>query len=245
MDGSYLNVSFVCTKTDALEVTEVMRDHEVVARNEPHRWERMEELQTRCTKLCEQIEQGEDEEAKLREAHNSHETTALLQLKRVQSESKPDAAIDMCQRAIDIAKHEVDEQKLEEEISMRKNEKEAAKLELDKQEAKNAHMRSEEQELSQKLKATCALVRNEYIRTSIQQQFREGLEGTCYARGRGARTRTSHAKSDVEVFTVSANDYINQMRIKSTIGSTTFATADDTGIFQLRAFVHDLTAQSR
>ena len=44
MDGQYQNVAFICTKTDDIEVSEILRDHEDVVRQKPGRWERIQLL---------------------------------------------------------------------------------------------------------------------------------------------------------------------------------------------------------
>ena len=57
MDGQYGNVSFICTQTDDCEATEIMRDHEDVARRVGGRWEQM----TGLDEALRQVQADEDE----------------------------------------------------------------------------------------------------------------------------------------------------------------------------------------
>lgn len=67
MDGNYSNVSFICTHSDDCEISEIMHDHEDVAKEEPGRWARMVSLRETINFLAKTDDDLEEEMEDIRE----------------------------------------------------------------------------------------------------------------------------------------------------------------------------------
>jgi hypothetical protein len=104
-----------------------------------------------------------------------------------------------------------------------------------------------------RLKSLCAEVRNEYSKKCLQEDFRAGLEELTRgadeedgdSREVGARVSPIPEDFEMDVYCISANDYLKIQDIKSSTDGppNTFSTASDTQIPALRTFVHDTTAK--
>ena len=104
--------------------------------------------------------------------------------------------------------------------------------------------------LQRKLKTICARVRNEYSTRCLREDFKAGLE-QLYNEGE-AENQNSNAQQtalpedfNMDVFCISANDYLKLMRIKPSSDGppNTFSEPNDTGIVALRAYIHQTTAR--
>lgn len=97
----------------------------------------------------------------------------------------------------------------------------------------------------------CAIVRNEYSKKCLQEDFRSGLKD-LYRKdddddGGGDVDVNAALPEDfkMEVFGISANDYLKLMKIKPSRDGppSCFSNPDDTQIPLLRSFVHKTTAK--
>lgn len=108
--------------------------------------------------------------------------------------------------------------------------------------------------LQKHLKSICALVRNEYSKSCLQEDFRAGLEQLCRKpdeEGDDERGDTAPTPLpddfEMDVYCISANDYLKLQKIKppSDGPANTFFDPRDTQIPALRSFVHETTARIR
>ena len=106
--------------------------------------------------------------------------------------------------------------------------------------------------LQKKLKALCSGVRNEYSKSCLQADFKSGLK-ELYRKdddddgngNDGGQTHTALPDNfEMDVFCISANDYLKLMKIKPSRDGppSTFSAPRDTQIPQLRQYVHETTA---
>lgn len=118
--------------------------------------------------------------------------------------------------------------------------------------------------LQKLLKPICARVRNEYSTKQLQDDFRSGLEDLIRGAAPEEQAESTSSSSSsaapspsapnplpkdfkMDVFCISANDYLKLQGIKSTSDGppATFTKADQTNIPALNAFVHRTTARIR
>jgi hypothetical protein len=248
MDGQYGNVSFICTQTDDLEATETMRDHADVAQREPGRWEKMESLSEEISDLekKQNNQLQEEEDLKMEREDATH--------------AWKDAKAELLEASKDDG-GDVDIEALEELKEAFQEAKQTKKAVLDKiKEWRDANLKPIKQgkaqchRLQMQLKAICATVRNEYSKTCLQDDFRQGLK-ELYRKdddedgGNGEAEATTvmplSEDFDMDVFCISSNDYLKVMGIKPSTDGTanTFADPGDTQIPLLRSFVHDTTSR--
>lgn len=99
----------------------------------------------------------------------------------------------------------------------------------------------------------CAGVRNEYSKRCLQEDFKSGLK-ELYRKddeddGDGDIGDNTAIPDEfgLDVFCISANDYLKVMNIKPRRDGppNTFSRASDTEIPQLRKYVHSITARFR
>jgi myosin heavy subunit len=249
MDGQYGNVSFICTQTDDLEATETMRDHADVAAEEPGRWEKMTELSEGIANLEKQrndkAQEEEDLKIELEEA-KERLNEAKWELKEASKENEDDTDVDIDQ--LTELQSAVTEARKSQSGVLRKLEdcRRENKEPMKKYEAK-CH------KLQRQLKGICAVVRNKYSKTCLQDDFRSGLK-ELYRKDDdddGEDLESSEQPTalpddyNMDVFCISANDYLKLMGIKpSTDGPpNTFSKPRETQIPMLRSFVHETTSR--
>jgi hypothetical protein len=243
MDGQYGNVSFICTQTDDCEATEIMRDHPDVAQSKPGRWERMTGLLDKIaavdTELSELLQEEEDLQAEYDEAVGYLDD------------------IRGAEDAIDSDDEDREPRGSEERDSLLGDARDRvakALLALKTWRNTNAPRRERLHQKSHKwqlqLKSLCAQVRNEYSTRCLKDDFVNGLKDLY--RNEDGETQSGKNVSlpddlDLNVFCISANDYLKVQGIKSTSDGppNCFSTAQDTQIPSLRTFVRDTTATHR
>ena len=245
MDGQYGNVTFICSQTDDCETTEIMRDHEDVARKVEGRWERMVELRDEITDIVtkrnESAQQREDLTAELEEIQGEAEalTDELGQADTGRGKSLP---------------------QLKASLQAKKQEANVILTKLEAMKQGNLFQKLEDRSasLQRELKSMAALVRNEYSTKCLQDDFRAGLEElTCRPEEEEGldieTTREGNIPSpltedfQLDVHCIASNDYLKLQGVKlaSDGTSNTFDEANDTGIPSLRAAVHSTTAEHR
>jgi hypothetical protein len=232
MDGQYSNISFICTQTDDCETSETMADHE----DEAIRlglWEEMNVL-----------------------ANLIRENELKLQDKQQDEEALQFAYDDLKDQRGELAEEEDDEETSHLVEELRRKEADAFK-ELSSwrksHEAECNLLEREIQECQIKLKTMCASVRNEYSKKCLQDDFRSGLDELINGHGdeevNGDTPSMPAVPVDykLDVFCVSANDYLKLKRIKTASDGapSTFSDETQTQIPALRTFVHSITATAR
>lgn len=251
MDGAYGNVSFICTQTDDCEASETMRDHQDVAESMGV-WDEVSELSSKLSTLEKELgdlrQSEEDLEMDLKEAQE-----ALKAGEEDLSEAMKDAN--------DNSESEYLEDRLEDEgmswlqetvVERGKERSEAWSALRDWRSLNQTRLKrldQEQAELQQTLKSMCALVRNEYSKTRLQEDFRSGLKELT----QGSEEDGLHAVDappipndfKMDVYCISANDYLKIQGIKSSRDGrpNTFDKAEDTQIPALQQFVHETTAK--
>ena len=251
MDGNYGNVFFICTQTDDLEATETMRDHQDIAEEVAGRWEKMCELADVIAQLESKInskqQEKEDLDAQLEDAKLELKET-LNDLNEAQKEAED------CD----------DEEEREETLTLVTSlktlvlSKEAAVDQANEELAiwkdKNSSILDQNQaqcdSLQKKLKSICAEVRNEYSKRCLQEDFKSGLK-ELYRKDDDDMDDSDETNKNalpddfgLDVFCISANDYLKLMSIKPRRDGppSTFSSAHNTQIPQLRSHVHKCTA---
>ncbi len=248
MDGQYSNVFFICTQTDDLEPTETMRDHSDVAQEEPGRWEKMTELASEISSLEKQVsdklQEEEDLEGQVNEFKQQYQE-AVADLTELRGEAEEDDEIDEDQM-----------ENLKAVIATAKSSFKQSSRELAKWREDNSERIQNDQEkcdsLQKQLKPLCAIVRNEYSKKCLQEDFRSGLkdlfkkdDGDDDAGGDVDVNEALPEDFNMEVFGISANDYLKLMKIKPSRDGppSCFSNPADTQIPLLRQFVHKTTAK--
>ena len=246
MDGQYSNVFFICTQTDDLEPTETMRDHSDVAQEEPGRWEKMTELASEISSLekliGDKLQEEEDLTAQVEESKQQYKE-AVADLEELQKEAEDDDEIDDDQL-----------KDLKAFIANTKSFFRESTRALAKWKDENTSRMEQDQEkcdtLQKQLKSLCAIVRNEYSKKCLQEDFRSGLKD-LYRRDDGdddgGDVDVNGALPEdfnMEVFGISANDYLKLMKIKPSRDGppSCFSNPKDTQIPLLRSYVHKTTA---
>jgi hypothetical protein len=250
MDGQYGNISFICTQTDDVEASETMRDHADVAKQVPGRWDQMEKLSLDL----QHIEIQQNDKIQEEEELKALVTDSAEVFKVAKAELRE--FLEDAEGADDVDEEERENLKaaLRDAKALRR-EKEA-KL----QEWRNlnagpmALARRKCEKLQRQLKTYCAQVRNEYSKSCLQDDFRDGLK-ELYRKDDGDDSNNAEEGTQMAlpedftlpVFCISANDYMKLLQIKpqSDGPPNTFYKAADTQIPMLRNFVHATTSKSR
>lgn len=253
MDGAYGNVSFICTQTDDCEATETMRDHQDVATKLGY-WDRMNDMSNELGSIEKELSDLQQEEDDFKV--NWEEAKELLaggreELKEAEMEAAeeeeddelPDFALLKELRGFVESHTKAESYAMLEVHSWRQdNSKNLKKL------------RVQSRKLQKRLKSLCALVRNEYSKTCLQEDFRAGLEELTRKpddeEGGNAideivPTAVIPDDFQINVYCISANDYLKVQGIKPSSDGppNTFSRATDTQIPNLRSFVHATTAK--
>jgi hypothetical protein len=219
LDGTYNNVSFVCTMTDDIETSESERELKSFAQKDQNRWQQIEALSSdRCFKL-----KREEAGTSFSEGRKKRTTGSEAPNSTYARPPRNFPNFDSLAGCHEVTQHGLEYQHIQ-------------RRELD--------------ERQKELKTLWSCVRNDYSKECLKKHFQEGLKGlvrttssTCSA----AQQRVQQAAANVEVFAVSANDYLKLRHIKPSNdgGPSTFHDASDTEIPQLKAFIHIRTSESR
>ncbi|KAL7529808.1 hypothetical protein ACHAXR_004427, partial [Thalassiosira sp. AJA248-18] len=250
MDGQYGNVFFICTQTDDIEATETMRDHADVAQEVPGRWEKMTELAEGISgfeaQLHPLLQQEEDLEGQLEDAKQQYRES-LEDLKQAQKENEDDSDDEEVDDLVENLKAVIADNKAafvkakQDLISWKKDN--APTIET---------IQGKCDRLQKKLKALCSSVRSEYSKSCLQADFKSGLKELYRKDDDGDRgndkddTQTALPEDfNMDVFCISANDYLKLMKIKPSRDGppACFSNATDTQIPLLRSYVHETTAR--
>jgi hypothetical protein len=247
MDGQYGNVFFICTQTDDLEATETMRDHADVAQQVPGRWEKMEELANSISMIENELNDLKEEE----EEEDEEWQGKIDELTEQYKEAKADFE-DLDGRDADAwyNMHAV----VDSQEALLQKAKQDARSRGKRNEQKMAALQDKCERLQKKLKPMCANVRNEYSKSCLQEDFRNGLKALYNNddEDEGNAAASSNKPQivlpedyNMDVFCISSNDYLKLMGIKSNNDgqANTFSCQRDTQIPQLRSFVHETTAR--
>lgn len=246
MDGQYGNVFFICTQTDDLEATETMRDHADVAQQVPGRWEKMEELANSISMIENELNDLKEEEDELKgkiEELKEQCKEAKADWDEAEEEEADDETMDNLKAVVDS-----------EEASLQQAQQDASSW-AERNEQIMDELQDKCERLQKKLKPMCANVRNEYSKSCLQEDFRNGLKA-LYNNNDDDDEDNAAASSNktqnvlpedynMDVFCISSNDYLKLMGIKSSNDgqANTFSCQRDTQIPQLRSFVHETTAR--
>ena len=254
MDGQYGNVSFICTQTDDCEATEIMRDHADVAQKVPGRWERMNKISSKISDLEKEISdlaQAEDdlkrdwEEADQMKQYKEEHLEELHEDIGATNDDEIEIQVDV--EELERARQDLDETKVAAGNALRqlRDWRDTNQIRIDQM-----HVLCQLQQ--RQLKTLCATVRNEYSKKCLQDDFKAGLKD-LYRRGDVEDEEDGNAPPEtvlpedfeMDVYCISANDYLKIQGIKPTIDGlpNTFDLADDTQIPNLRMFVHETTAR--
>ena len=238
MDGQYGKVSFICTRCDECEATEILEDHKDVAELVDGRWEQMMGLK----------DQMDDIDKQRNDTHHQEENV-MAELEDAE------LAVEDLQNEIDEAEEAV---KADEElgVSLEKKKQEAEALRTKLRNFRNTmdEHKDKYDSLQKHLKSIAAVVRNEFSTSRLQEDFRVGLEELIHqpddediddGKVEPERTNESPLPDDfkLEVHCVSSNDYLKLLGIKprSDGPPNTFASIKDTQIPSLRMAVHETT----
>ncbi|CAB9497382.1 nuclear GTPase, germinal center associated [Seminavis robusta] len=244
MDGKYGIVSFICTHSDDVETTEVLRDHEDVVKEVEGRWEAMEErrgeidgIEKKLSELHEERERFKDETDELEEW--------IMERENDSSDSDIEGDNNLCSEDGGSAE-ELEQAK----DKLKRNEESMKALE-----AKAKNLEDEIAVLQRRLKATAAGVRNEYSKNSLQSDFKAGLEQLCRQPDEEEMDESDSTEPDnvapplpddyqLEVHCISSNDYlkIQGLKPRSDGAPSTFTISEETQIPSLRDSVHATTA---
>jgi Dynamin family len=255
MDGQYGNVAFICTHSDECENTEIIRDHEDVAKNVEGRWEKIKDLQN-------QIDAVQKEQAELNQTEEDLEEELveikanIKELGKCMRECQgEDSSRDSDSEDEDPGKELKSlEELLEKENVLLK----ALSLKIKAVRDKVKDLDHEYRSRHRCLKALAATVRNEYSTQCLQEDFKAGLEelirkpdneemdDSCDVTDDQAPPPLPH-DFQLEVHCISSNDYMKLLHLKTRSDGppSTFTDAEDTQIPSLRAAVHATTAQNK
>ena len=272
MDGNYGNVFFICTQTDDLEATETMRDHQYIAEEVPGRRKKMTDLAEVISELESKInhtlQEKENLQGKVEDAKQElKETLDDLKDAKENANDLKESLDDLKEESHEANEYEDDEAEYQEALdlissletlkSSKVTEIDDAKEELQKWVDVNEKDLEADQakcdSLQKQLKAICAAVRNEYSTRCLQEDFKSGLK-ELYRKdddedanedGVDEPETALPEEFNMDVFCISANDYLKVMGIKPRRDGppSTFASANDTQIPQLRSYVHACTAR--
>jgi len=279
MDGQYGAVSFICTQTDDCSPSEIVRDHADLAAQVPMRLETMQAKLKESERARAEIEEldsaeaarketlgalqlaKEEAQARLKVAKKLHKkalgaweakvaaggapVTAQLIVEpggTVRLATGTDAALAKAE-ALHL-QHARDEASDACEVEAKQHQ--AWVLWKSKQ---MMHWRRQQSAVLADLKPLCALVRNEFARSRIQEDFRAGLEELTHVDEEEREEGTSSSSAPlpkplpddhkIDVHCVSANDYLKLMGIKQTSDgeAATFKEVADTNIPALRVAI--------
>jgi hypothetical protein len=221
MDGAYGSVSFICTQTDDCEATETMRDHQDVAMK-LGLWETISDLSAQLGiiegELADILQEEEDLKMKLDEA------VETLQASRDELEELEEDYVEMVEAEDDDDNNVYDTSAvLKQKIQQLTDAKDRALRRLNKWKEENLEkrdaLRTRAYKLQRKLKGKCAIVRNEYSKTCLQDDFRAGLEEILKPDDEDAPTQIQSPTPipvdyQMDVYCISSNDYLKIQGIK-------------------------------
>jgi len=160
MDGQYGNVSFICTQTDDCETTEIMRDHEDVAKKVEGRWEKMRSMLNEISSIDKESSQLVQDEDDLKIVYEDARQ-AVLDLREEIKEAKEHLEDDKSAQVVTALKVSLVQKR-----SVLSDA--AARLREWRVTNKVQKLAGKSQKLQKRLKAIAAMVRNEYSTTSCK-----------------------------------------------------------------------------
>ena len=286
MDGQYGAVSFICTQTDDCSPSEIVRDHADLAAQVPMRLETMQAKLKESERARAEVEELDSAEAARKETLGAlqlakEEAQARLKVaKKLHKKASGAWEAKMAAGGAPVTAKLVVEPggtvRLATGTDAALAKAEALQLQHARDEANDAyeveakqhqawvlwkskqmmHWRRQQIAVLADLKPMCALVRNEFARSRIQEDFRAGLEELTHVdeeeREEGASSSSAPLPKPlpddhkIEVHCVSANDYLKLMGIKQTSDgeAATFKEVTDTNIPALRAAI-DVTCRGQ
>ena len=246
MDGQYTNLAFVCTHSDDCEVSEVLQDHEDVARKEKGCWEWMNEKINQISALEKQKDALQQAADDLREDLEDIQ----LDIEELKEESYDPVEKDGTDGSPPVAPHgdETSTNTLRAKIDKAST----LKAKLDDNLSKQKTCAKTIQQIQQQLKPVAAKVRNEYSTQSLQSDFLDGIDELL-----GKAGESEHVNKEVnasyplpqnyklEVHCTAANDYLKLQKIKtgSDGKAACFTDPHDTQIPNLIQSVHKTTTK--
>jgi Dynamin family len=225
MDGNYGNVSFICTHSDDCEISEIMHDHEDVAKEKDGRWEQMgalkEEIRLLAKNEDELADELEDVQDMLKECEEGLKH-------RGGGEGTVQGHSELKLRLLTV-------EKLMNEFP---TEREARR-----------------RQCHQQLKILASQVRNEFSQKSLQNDFRDGIEelfaqaghnNNEYQKGNGS-SHVLPADFQLEVFCTSSNEYLKLKGVKAGVDGDAgcFQLTEETGVPDVERSVSSVTEKFR
>nr|XP_034336655.1 uncharacterized protein LOC105330416 isoform X4 [Crassostrea gigas] len=250
MDGQYGNIAFICTKTDVIKNSEIIRGLHLEEKVKPIEDEinRLEmekndlEISKRSNKMC--IKQMEKESAELRQNIEEMEECLLTDGGCGESE-------------------EIKEMKAllkEKQESLQKNNEnlQTYRQAVDENERKSLQHGMTITQRRKELSSLCAKARNDYSRKEIKRDFKAGLREMKRKAGNVSNIEEledddlynsdeddediGNSAENLKVFCVSATEYQKMRNIILDDGPpTVFGTEQETQIPALRSYIHQMT----
>ncbi|XP_062582804.1 uncharacterized protein LOC134244562, partial [Saccostrea cucullata] len=252
MDGQYGNIAFICTKTDIIKNSEIIRGLNLREEVEP--------LEAEINRL--EMEKNDLEDSK------TTNRQCMEQLKTENRELRQNIEeIEECLRTEDVEGKEdsqevkeIKEVLIEKQEAVRKDKELIQSYRKSITEADNTCLQHE-MTISQKrkeLSSLCAKARNNYSKKEIKRDFKAGLREMKRKAGMSDVEEMDDddlynsedddedigsSAENLKVFCVSANEYQKMRNIIIDDGPpTVFSTEEDTQIPALRSYIHQMTA---
>ncbi|XP_048745844.2 uncharacterized protein LOC125658551 isoform X2 [Ostrea edulis] len=249
MDGQYGNIAFICTKTDDIKNSEIIRGL--------HLEEKVQPLENEINRL--EMEKSELEISKRDNAG------CIVQMKRTNRELKKN--IEEIEECLRMEDQEAESEELQEIKDVLQEKQDALKKNSEQIEAYRKAVREAENTCLQhevtigkkrkELSSLCAKARNDYSKKEIKRDFKAGLRemkkkaGMCDVEEMDDDLYDSDNDDDdignsaenLRVFCVSATEYQKMRNIIIDDGPpTVFGTEEDTQIPALRSYIHQMTS---
>ena len=245
MDGQYANLAFVCTHSDDCEVSEILQDHEDVARKEAGRWEWLTEKSQQIAELDKQrdaLEQSADDlRTELEDLQLDIEELKEEPYDPIESDEVVESSTNsLCNDGTneELKQEPCNPIKKEQDggpqvtLSRDGNDTNALKTKIDEVNTLRAKLddnllRQQScvasiRQMQQELKPVAAKVRNEYSTQSLQLDFLNGFDELI---GKAGGYEDENPVIDVdnhlpknyklEVYCTAANDYLKLQKIKT------------------------------
>ncbi|XP_045194118.2 uncharacterized protein LOC123549787 [Mercenaria mercenaria] len=263
MDGQYGSIAFICTKTDVLMPSEIIRPLELEDQTKEHE-DQITEMESEKNELELRISSGTKEMRKLTKSIASLKTEAkelrdnLTELGNLidstdldNSQSEEKEAIEEYEKELKEKVEELNEaENRKDELHDEKVEATQKTLELEKK--LNVHRKA--------IAAICARARNEYSKTQIKRDFKAGLKEM--KRRAGMLNDDDDEEEDIysdeddddvgssaenlKVFCCSSTEYQKMKNLLTDDGPPqVFNSLEDTQIPALRQYVHEMTSVRR
>lgn len=237
LDGNYSNVSFVCTHTDDIKISQIMGGLEEVARKNGL-WEQMVSLRDRIRLLAKSDDELESEKEDI-----EAELTGLESQMETFKESLHNKSGDPCLEA-DLAVN----------ISREREKLQWLQTNMSEPPQTRKHLRKNCQH---ELRMLAVKVRNEYVRNSLQEDFREGIDEALtnpdeevmdqISQQDDGSTRVLLDNFSLEVFCTSSEEYFKLQGEDDVVDDAAqcFKSVHETGIPEVVSAIDKTTAQLR